>query len=118
MSQHMDALKKANDIRIARAKVKRDIHSCAITVMDVLKDPPESCQTMTVMELLTSQLRWGRTRTNKFLLSLKHYPYNVNVKDARKLFELTIRERKKMIAALEDKEKKHRNRKAPQVDQT
>lgn len=87
MKQHMEALALANTVRLGRAQIKRDIHDGHTTVIDVLECKPYVCNTMTVMELLTSQKRWGRKRTLKFLHTITPY-----LSETRKLQCLTERE--------------------------
>ncbi len=102
----MEALAKANKTRRERAQVKRDIGQGKTTVSHILTICPEACQTMTILELFSSQQRWGRVRTDKFLKSLTGFPYNLKLSNSRKLFELTIRERKSILLALDDRARK------------
>jgi hypothetical protein len=65
--QHMQALERANAVRLARAELKRRVavgEICAATV--VLTNPWEA-ESMSISDLLTSQRRWGHTRCRKFL---------------------------------------------------
>ena len=69
--QHLRALARANEVRLARAELKRRVAEGEITVADV--DPSARRgrrETMTVADLLMSQRRWGRTRCRKFLQSI------------------------------------------------
>jgi hypothetical protein len=68
--QHMQALARANRVRLARAELKRSIARGDIDAADVVRDCPWETESMTLAELLTSQRRWGRTRARKFLLGL------------------------------------------------
>ena len=65
--QHMQALQRANEVRLARAELKRKVGEGAITVGDVILTCPWEAASMTIAELLTSQRRWGTTRCSKFL---------------------------------------------------
>ena len=60
--QHMQALQRANEVRLARAALKRRISDGAITVDEVILTSPWEAASMTIAELLTSQRRWGSTR--------------------------------------------------------
>jgi hypothetical protein len=65
--QHMQALERANAVRLARAELKRGVAIGDVDVADVILDPPWQAMSMTVSDLLTSQRRWGHTRCRKFL---------------------------------------------------
>jgi len=65
--QHLQALQRANAVRLARAELKRRVAEGGITVADVILDSPWEAESMTVADLLTSQRRWGSTRCRKFL---------------------------------------------------
>lgn len=65
--QHLRALARANEVRLARAELKRRIGDGELTVAAVVLDAPWEAGTMTVSDLLMSQRRWGRTRCRKLL---------------------------------------------------
>ncbi len=67
-SQHMRALAQANRVRLARARLKRQIASGKIEAADVITNCPWEAESMKICELLTSQRRWGKERSRKFLL--------------------------------------------------
>ena len=92
-SQHMIALNRANRIRLARAKLKREVANSTRSVLDVLRDVPEETQTMAVMELLMAQPRWGRTRVRHILLTLA-LPEN------KQIGTMTERQRTALVEAL------------------
>ncbi len=68
--QHLRALARANEVRLARAGLKRRVSDGEISVADVILSPPWEAETMPVLDLLMSQRRWGLTRCRKFLLSV------------------------------------------------
>jgi len=68
--QHMQALARANRVRLARADLKRSIARGDLDVAEVIRDCPWETESMSLAELLTSQRRWGRTRARKFLQGL------------------------------------------------
>lgn len=68
--QHLVALQRANEVRLARAELKRRIGAGEITVGDVVLSTPWEAASMTVADLLMSQKRWGRTRCKKFLSAI------------------------------------------------
>lgn len=68
--QHMQALQRANEVRLARAELKRNIGLGTLTVAEVILMCPWEAASMTIAELLTSQRRWGTTRASKFLAGI------------------------------------------------
>jgi hypothetical protein len=65
--QHMQALQRANAVRLARAELKRQVAHGEISAAEVILGSPWEAESMTVSDLLTSQRRWGHTRCRKFL---------------------------------------------------
>lgn len=84
--QHMQALARANRVRLARAELKRSIARGETEAADVVRDCPWEAESMTLAELLTSQRRWGRTRARKFLVGLA-------LNENKRLGTLTTRQR-------------------------
>ena len=84
--QHMEALARANRVRLARAELKRSIARGDIDASAVVRECPWETESMTIAELLTSQRRWGRTRARKFLLG-------VSLSENKRLGTLTSRQR-------------------------
>ena len=68
--QHMQALQRANEVRLARAELKRNIGSGTLAVAEVIVTCPWEAASMTIAELLTSQRRWGTSRCSKFLAGI------------------------------------------------
>ena len=96
MPQHMQALAHANEIRLARAALKRSIAAGQVGAAEVVRECPSEVESMTVGELLRSQRRWGRTRARKFLFSLA-------LNENRQLGRLTARQRDVLASELEAK---------------
>ena len=94
--QHMQALARANRVRLARAELKRSIARGDVEASEVVRECPWETESMTVAELLTSQRRWGRTRARKFLL-------RVALNENKRLGTLTPRQRALLAAALSEK---------------
>jgi hypothetical protein len=65
--QYMRALERANQVRLARAELKRRVAVAEIDVSEVILDCPWEAHSMAVADLLMSQRRWGQTRCRKFL---------------------------------------------------
>jgi hypothetical protein len=66
--QRLRALERANEIRLARAELKRRIAVGDISAAEVILDPPCAAISWEIGELLMSQRRWGSSRCRKFLL--------------------------------------------------
>jgi hypothetical protein len=65
--QYMRALARANEVRLARAELKRGVAFGKIDVAEVILYCPWEARSMAVGELLMSQRRWGQIRCRKFL---------------------------------------------------
>lgn len=65
--QRLRALERANEIRLARAAIKRRIALGEVSAAEVILQCPEAADSWPVGELLISQRRWGSTRCRKFL---------------------------------------------------
>jgi hypothetical protein len=65
--QHLRALARANEVRLARADLKRRVADGEISAAEIILSAPWETETMTVADLLMSQRRWGHTRCRKFL---------------------------------------------------
>jgi hypothetical protein len=92
----MQALEHANRVRLARAALKRNIARGELDAAEVIRDCPWETESMTLAELLTSQRRWGRTRSRKFLFALA-------LSENKRLGTLTQRQRQLLSAELEAK---------------
>lgn len=93
MPQHMEALARANEVRLARAALKRRVASGDVTAAEVVRECPWETESMPLIELLTSQRRWGRTRARKFLTPL-------GLPENKKLGSLTDRQRNLLLREL------------------
>ena len=91
--QYMRALERANEVRLARAELKRSICAGEITVADVILSSPWEAQSMAIADLLMSQRRWGRTRCRKFLAVI---PMSEN----KTIGSMTERQRRSLAASL------------------
>jgi hypothetical protein len=92
----MEALARANQVRLARAALKRDICAGHRSVTEVVSDSPWEAESMSLSELLCSQRRWGRARSRKLLASAA-------LGEAKKVGSLTERQRRILVGALEAK---------------
>jgi hypothetical protein len=91
--QHMLALQRANEVRLARAELKRSVAHGRVRVADVVLAPPWEAESMTIADLLMSQRRWGITRCRKLLQTL---PMSEN----KTIGSMTERQRRALAATL------------------
>jgi len=89
----MQALQRANEVRLARAELKRHVGEGAVSVKEVILECPWEAASMTVAELLLSQRRWGTTRASKFLAQ-------IGMPEAKAIGAMTERQRLALVAAL------------------
>lgn len=68
--QHLQALERANEVRLARASLKRRVAEGEASAAEIILEAPWEARSMTVADLLMSQRRWGRTRCRKFLAAV------------------------------------------------
>lgn len=67
LTQRMDALQRANDVRTRRAQLKRDLKAGRTNIHGLLLDPPEYLQTAKVFDLLLAVPKYGRVKVNRIL---------------------------------------------------
>ncbi len=72
--QRLEALQRANAIRIQRAELKRLLKSGDVAITDVLADPPEYLLTAKVIDLLLAVPRIGRVKANRVLTGCRIAP--------------------------------------------
>ena len=88
------ALKRANEIRRARAILKRRIGAGHLSAAEVILDCPVEASRWPVAELLASQRHWGSAKCRKFLARNR-------ISEAKPVGELTERQRHLLAAQLE-----------------
>jgi S13-like H2TH domain len=74
LNQRMEALQRANDVRSARAKLKRDLKAGRQPISELLLDPPEYLETAKVFDLLLAVPKYGRVKVNKILTTCRISP--------------------------------------------
>jgi len=92
--QRLRALERANEVRLARAELKRRIAEGYVSAAEVILACPWEASSWTVGDLLMSQRRWGINRCRKFLAS------NL-VSEMKPVGALTERQRRMLAAQLE-----------------
>jgi hypothetical protein len=93
-AQHMRALQRANEVRLARAELKRRVTDGETTAAAVILGSPWEAESMAVAELLMSQHRWGHTRARRFLAG-------VPMTETKTIGSMTERQRRSLAAMLE-----------------
>jgi hypothetical protein len=91
--QYMRALERANEVRLARAELKRRVALGEIDVAAVILECPWETQSMAVADLLMSQRRWGQTRCRKFLTQ-------ISMSEKKTVGSMTDRQRRTLAAML------------------
>jgi hypothetical protein len=91
--QHMQALARANEVRLARAQLKRRIADGAVSVGEVTLTCPPEAASMTIGELLVSQRSWGETRCRKFLAE-------IGMPETKTIRSMTERQRRALAAMI------------------
>jgi hypothetical protein len=65
--QRLRALERANEVRLARAELKRRIAGGDVSAADIILGCPQEAISWSMRELLMSQRRWGSKRCRIFL---------------------------------------------------
>lgn len=72
--QRVAALTRANEIRVYRARLKRDVKARRRHAADLIADPPAEILTMRVLELLLAMPKVGRVKGNKIIQTVSAAP--------------------------------------------
>lgn len=67
LEQRLEALRRANDIRSQRARLKKDLKQGEIKIDDLLVDPPEFIRTAKVVDVLMAVPNCGKVKSGKVL---------------------------------------------------
>jgi hypothetical protein len=94
--QRLRALERANEIRLARAGLKRRIALGEVSAAEVLLSCPMEASSWSVSDLQLSQRRWGTTRCRKFLSRNQ-------IAETKPIGKLTERQRLLLARALQDR---------------
>ena len=94
--QHLKALERANQVRLARAALKRKVAAGERSAAEVIMASPWEAESMSISELLMSQRRWGRTRCRRVLLSM-------GLPENKQIGTMTERQRTALAAMLSAK---------------
>jgi len=89
----MDALARANQIRIKRAQLKRDLKAGRLSIHALLLSPPEYVETANVFDMLLAVPKYGRVKVNKILAHCRIAP-------SKTIGGLSERQRSELISLL------------------
>jgi len=92
-AHRMRALARANEVRVARARLKRRVAAGDPSAAEVILAPPRFAEGWPLMQLLMSQRQWGRARARRFLA-------NTGIDERKPLGSLTDRQRRQLAARL------------------
>ncbi len=67
LDQRMEALRRANDIRVRRARLKKDLKDGSAEIERILSNPPEYVSTAKVFDILMAVPKFGRVKASRFL---------------------------------------------------
>ena len=93
LTQRMEALKRANEIRTRRANLKRELKAGRVQIHGLLLDPPEYLQTAKVFDLLLAVPKYGRVKVNKILSQCRISP-------SKTIGGLSERQRRELVALM------------------
>jgi hypothetical protein len=93
LTQRLDALQRANEVRTKRAKLKKDLKGGRTSIHALLKDPPAYVKTAKVMDMLLAVPKYGRVKANKVLQQCRISP-------SKTIGGLSERQRAELISLL------------------
>ena len=93
LDQRMEALKRANDIRSRRARLKKDLKAGKANIHALLLDPPEYVQTAKVVDMLLAVPKYGRVKSHRILNQCRISP-------SKTIGGLSQRQRAELVAQL------------------
>ena len=74
LTQRLDALGKANEVRTRRAQLKRDLKAQRTSIHTLLLDPPDYVETAKVFDMLLAVPKYGRVKVSKVLQQCRISP--------------------------------------------
>ncbi|MDQ6820494.1 MAG: hypothetical protein M3076_09215 [Actinomycetota bacterium] len=91
--QRREALKRANEIRSLRARLKKQLKAGRVTIHALLLEPPEYVLTAKVFDMLVEVPKYGRVKTNKVLRECRISP-------SKTIGGLSERQRRELVESL------------------
>jgi hypothetical protein len=93
LDQRMDALSRANEVRVSRAQLKKELKAGRVRIDDLLDDPPEYVGTAKVFDILLAVPKFGRVKAARFL---KH----CRISQSKTVGGLSERQRTELVGLL------------------
>jgi hypothetical protein len=91
--QRMRALRRANEIRSRRAKLKRDLKAGKVNVEVLLRDPPDYVLSAKAFDMILAVPKYGRVKANRILTQCRISP-------SKTIGGLSARQRGELVAQL------------------
>jgi S13-like protein len=91
--QRLEALRRANEIRIGRARLKRALATGSVRITDILATPPECVRSQKVQALLLALPTYGPARVARLLAQCQ-------ISSAKTVAGLSERQRGELIGRL------------------
>lgn len=67
LEQRLDALRRANEIRSRRARLKKDLKNGTVKIDQILGEPPDFIKTAKVVDILLAVPNCGKVKSAKLL---------------------------------------------------
>jgi hypothetical protein len=93
LTQRMEALQRANNIRSRRAKLKIELKAGRQSIHQLLLHPPEYLETAKVFDIMLAVPKYGRVKVNKILTQCRISP-------SKTIGGLSERQRGELVALL------------------
>jgi hypothetical protein len=91
--QRLRALRRANEIRTARAQLKRDLKAGKMKIETLLLDPPDWVLSAKAFDMIIAVPKYGRVKANKILTQCRISP-------SKTIGGLSERQRGELVAFL------------------
>lgn len=93
LTQRLDALERANEVRTKRAELKRNLKGGRESIHALLMDPPSYIETAKLFDMLLAVPKYGRVKVNKTLTQCRISP-------SKTLGGLSQRQRDEVVSLL------------------
>ncbi|MGI8920226.1 MAG: integration host factor, actinobacterial type [Solirubrobacteraceae bacterium] len=93
LTQRMEALQRANDIRTRRARLKIELKAGRQSIHQLLLKPPSYLETAKVFDIMLAVPKYGRVKVNKILTQCRISP-------SKTIGGLSERQRGELVALL------------------
>lgn len=94
LDQRIDALRRANEIRVQRAQLKKALKLGQVQIETVLRDPPSYVGTAKVFDMLLAVPKLGRVKATRFLNQCR-------ISQSKTVGGLSERQRTELVELLE-----------------